>query len=154
MKHLKTYALKLAFISFAIAPCSTVWAQSYEVIVNPINQMQPLSKGALQQLFLKQRTVAGYQIKSDGNKHLFNLIPIDNQNSESYQGFYLALMGWGISQVNTYWNNKRFSGSSLIPQGLANTQQVINYVAKHQAAISYIPIEDDSSQIRALQIIQ
>ncbi|ODN41772.1 hypothetical protein [Piscirickettsia litoralis] len=152
MKNFKKQLLKLTLISL-VTMCPSLWAQSYEIIVNPLNQMQPLSKAVLRQLFLKQRTIRGYQLNAADNKEEFNLQPIDNQSDNTYEGFYLTLMGWGLSQINTYWNDKRFSGSSLTPQLLESTSQVIRYVATHKNAISYIPVEDDSNEIRALQVI-
>jgi len=118
----------LVCISFAVLAL-TARAETV-VIVNPANPVAELKREQVIDLFM------GGQINfPDGNPAL----PIDHlPDSATRQGYYHALTGKTVAQINAYWARLMFTGRASPPRVLRTPDAVLKAVMENRDAIAYI----------------
>jgi len=111
----------------AIAPAARA---DYYVVVNESNPVTALTQQEALQLFMgRSRSFP------DGAP----AAPCDIANDALRAGFYHALGGMSLPQVNSYWARLMFSGRSLPPQRLANEAAMLEKISADTAAIGWLP---------------
>ena len=111
----------------AFAPAARA---DYYVVVSERNPLTMLSQKDALQLFMgRSRTFP------DGRP----AIPCDIASDALRAGFYQALGGMSLPQVNSYWARLMFSGRSLPPQRLDSEAAMTQRIAEDASAIGWLP---------------
>lgn len=113
------------------------------IIAHPSLNIDTLTRNQASQLFLgKVKTTAV------GEKPRLYELP-DDDNIKTV--FYQQLMNKSLTQLQSYWARKLFSGqATYIPVALQNSQQMLTTVANNENAIGFIWQDDLNSQVKVL----
>jgi len=126
MKNLRIVLAMLALLVGAVRSN----AQSYVVVVNSANPVTTVSKGMLNDLFLK-RAVRFY----DGEK----AAPVNlERTSPTRDAFSRAVHGKGAATVEAYWQGQIFAGKETPPPTRATDAEVLAFVREKPSAIGYV----------------
>jgi ABC-type phosphate transport system substrate-binding protein len=127
--------------------CTSVsYADDIAVIANINNQNAQLSQSEAINIFMGR-----FRQFADGTKAK----PIDNDNIKS--DFYKQLVNKSASEIKAYWATLIFSGRTLPPKSMKDTENVIKAVNQEIEAISYIPanqINQVNHKVKVLLILK
>ncbi len=117
---------------------------SFKVIVNNGNPETTISKSNLLKLFLKKTTKWEHGVK---------VYPVDlRKNSDVRAAFSREILGKSVSAVNSYWQQKLFSGSAVPPVEKATDEDVISFVKSNSGAIGYVSASASTSGVKTLKV--
>ncbi len=103
------------------------------VVVHPDNPVSSMTQREVSDLYLgraRSYNVPGQRISAVVYEHTVA--------SPLREAFFRSLNGMSLNHLNAYWARLRFSGEVLPPQGLADSQAVIEVVSRNPAAIGYV----------------
>ncbi|NRF72098.1 hypothetical protein HLB44_34455 [Aquincola sp. S2] len=69
-------------------------------------------------------------------------------------GFYQALTGQSVAQVNSYWARLMFTGQTLPPQPLPNEAAMVDLVKHNPNAIGYLGHEPADKGLRVVLVLK
>jgi len=99
------------------------------VIVNSESAIARMEIDEVRRIFLGKPPLAGS----------FPLLPVNLQSSNRLRELFDRLvLGKSPRHIRSYWVEKIFTGRGLPPQELADSDAVVDFVAKHIDAIGYI----------------
>jgi hypothetical protein len=118
----------------------------FYIIVAADNHQKDLTQGEAINLFMGRT-------RAFTNGHFAQVfdLPRDNPNR---LGFYRALTGMSLAQVNSYWARLMFAGQSMPPQALPDEAAMIDLVKHNQNGIGWISVAPTDKGLRALLILK
>ena len=129
--------LALAVALALVTLCATVLAQPppppppvYVVIVHPKNPSTVVTRGFLEDAFLKKIT----RWPNDQVIRPVDLVA----SSPVRRKFTEDVLSRSVEGVKGYWQQRIFSGRDVPPPELDNDEDVVRYVLKHEAAVGYV----------------
>lgn len=88
------------------------------------------------------------------NRQFFNGVeaqPADlPDNNPQRARFYRLLVGKDLSEINAYWSRQIFTGRMQAPPRLANTEEVLRWVATHPGGIGFIELNQADARVRVV----
>jgi hypothetical protein len=129
-----------ALLCFAPA----TWADYY-IVVNESNATASLTQTEALHLFMGRSRA----FPDGGTAKTFELAGDDRR-----AGFYRALAGMGLAQVNSYWARLMFSGRNLPPQQLDGSAAMIEMVRRDPAAIGWLPEAPSQEGLRTVLVLR
>jgi ABC-type phosphate transport system substrate-binding protein len=132
MRASPTVALAVAFALVTLC-ASVVLAQPppvYLVIVNPKNPSTVVSRGFLEDAFLKKIT----RWPNDEVIRPVDLVA----SSPVRRRFTEDVLSRSVEGVKGYWQQRIFSGRDVPPPELDTDEDIVRYVVKHEAAVGYV----------------
>lgn len=112
------------------------------VIVNPANPIKEISKIQLVAIYM------GNMTNFEGNRVVK---PVDYTDSSSLKkDFYERFLNKDIEKIKRYWVKIIFSGKGSPPKALEKPSDVMDFVAKTDGGIGYIPKEMVDGSVREL----
>lgn len=128
IEDMKKFLVLIILIVAMVA--SSVTAQSYQVIVNKVNNTASISKKELALVFLKKR-------KRWENETI--IVPIDQQvNANVREYFSKEIFNKNVAAIRSYWQSAIFSGIDTAPVEKMSDKEVIEFVKHHEGAIGYV----------------
>jgi ABC-type phosphate transport system substrate-binding protein len=120
------------------------WAADYQVIVNPANPTDSLSRDQLGKMFLKKI------VKWDTGAAI---VPVDQvPNSPARAAFSKAGHGKPASAIVSYWQQQIFAGRAVPPAEKAGDAAVIAFVKANQGAIGYVSAGTSTDGVKVLSV--
>lgn len=105
--------------------------ESWLVLVSTESGVKNLTQKQVMSLFLgRSRFLPG------GDKVTVLDHPI---GSQMRSGFYLALTGKNISDIDAYWARLKYSGRASPPLPVDTAEQIIDILAQENGVIAYLP---------------
>lgn len=103
---------------------------AYRVIVHPNNPVDSMTKSQVRDLFLK---------KTKTWEHGMSVLPVDQLvDKETRRIFSDEVLGRGVGSVQSYWQQRIFSGRDSPPPELSSDKLVAAYVLANPGAIGYV----------------
>ena len=119
-------------------------AEPYKVIVNTSNPVSSMSKDQVSRLFLKK------VIKWDNGQAV---LPVDlPKNSPSRQAFSIQVHGKPVKAIESYWQQKIFSGRDVPPLEKSSDAQVLAYVKANAGAIGYVSGDTPAGGVKVIDL--
>ena len=119
-------------------------ADSYQVIVNPDNNVTSVDRGFLREAFLKRTTSW-----DNGD----TIRPVDlTSRFPAREAFAHEVLNKTLSQVRSYWNQQIFSGKGVPPPELDSEAAVIRYVLSNRGGIGYLPANANPDGAKVLRV--
>jgi ABC-type phosphate transport system substrate-binding protein len=116
----------------------------YVVIVHPDNPIGELSRGFLQNAFLKKTVAWG-----DGE----GLRPVDLSRRFAVRAqFVREVLKKTPVQLRSYWNQQIFSGKGSPPPERETEAAVVAYVLANRGAIGYLSADADPGRARVVRV--
>ena len=72
----------------------------------------------------------------------------------SRAGFYLALTGQSLAQINSYWSRLMFSGQTMPPQPLPSEAAMLDVVRRNPSAIGYLTQEPTDKGVHTVLVLK
>lgn len=144
--------MKAIFTSIVIGLClltlgRTAQADGKKLVVVVViakgSSVTNLSREDLRRCFLGEPVSAGGKTLVP-----FNLPP----GSPERTGFDKAVLGMSPDEVGRYWIDRKVRGQSGAPRVLPSPAHVAKVAAKFPAAISYLPVDQLTSDVQAVSI--
>jgi hypothetical protein len=131
MRRLAAFALVVAAsLSTRDAAHAQSKTPAYRVIVNPKNPSVAVERKFVEDAFLKKTTSW-----SNG----WTIHPVDQSPSAPpRKPFSDEVLHRTVAEVKSYWQQAIFAGRDVPPPELANDDDVVKYVLKHEGAIGYV----------------
>ncbi len=116
------------------------------VVVNSANPAQGMTQKEVLDLYMgRSRAFA------NGDYALPFDLPREHP---SRAGFYLALTGQSLAQINSYWSRLMFSGQTMPPQPLPSEAAVLDVVRRNPSAIGYLTQEPTDKGVRTVLVLK
>lgn len=116
------------------------------VIVNPSNNLKPLSHKEAVDLFMGRT-----RMFPNGDYVLACDLPRDHVVRA---GFYQSLTGMTQAQLNSYWSRLMFTGQVMPPQTITNETAVVDMVKRNPGAIGYVSVDPTDKGVRVVLTIK
>ena len=129
----------LFFIFFIIG---LIYSQEYKIIINSSNSETTITRKKAASYFLKKS-----KKWSNGTK----VLPIDHLCS-ARKSFSKNIIGKTISAVESYWQQKLFSGSDTPPIKVKTDAEAVDYVKNNPGAIAYVTISAKLDGVKEFKI--
>lgn len=88
------------------------------------------------------------------NRQFFNgveVMPVDLDDAHPKRAqFYKLLVGKDISEINAYWSRQVFTGRMQAPPRLANTEEVVKWVAANPGGIGFVELSRADARVRVV----
>ncbi|GFO69503.1 hypothetical protein GMLC_30820 [Geomonas limicola] len=124
-----------------IAPVAL--AGNFEVIVSKTVPVASVSKADLRAIFL------GEKVKWDNSRYIKVVVPED---SELFKEFLQTVVGKTPMQFDKHWQNLVFTGKAAMPRSIADTAQLVDFVAGHPGTIGVVPAGKAGSSVKTISI--
>lgn len=132
----------LLLLLVGIHPTSA--SETYKVIVNAANPVSSMKKDQVSRFFLKK--VA----KWDNGQAV---LPVDlPKTSAGRQAFSIEIHGKPVKAIESYWQQKIFSGRDVPPLEKASDAQVLAYVKANSGAIGYVSAASGVGGVKILTL--
>jgi len=139
---MKKYIIALAVALISVT--TSLYGQSYKVIVNNSNSVTTLSKAEVSSIFLKRQNKW-----SDNSK----IVPVDLESKSSVRAsFSKDLLRKSVAQVRAYWQQKVFAGKATPPLEFNTDAEVVNYIKNNPKAIGYVSSETNVSGVKVITV--
>lgn len=125
-----------------LAPAA--WADYY-IVVNESNATASLTQTEALHLFMGRSRAFPH----GGAAKTFELASDDSRT-----GFYRALGGMSLAQVNSYWARLMFSGRNLPPQQLDSSAAMIEKLQRDPTAIGWLPEAPSQKGLRTVLVLR
>jgi hypothetical protein len=136
------FATAVLLAALAMSPAAKA---DFYVVVSLRNPTTSLTQESALQLFMGRTRVF-----PDGQP----AAPCDLASDSTRAGFYRALSGMSLAQVNSYWARLMFSGRNLPPQRLQTQAAMAEKVAGDPAAIGWLPEPPKHPGIRTVLVLR
>jgi hypothetical protein len=117
----------------------------YYIVVGERNPVTALSQQEAVALFMGRT-----RFFADGRP----AVPCDLAGDARRAGFYRALSGMSLAQVNSYWARLMFSGRSLPPQQLPDEEALVGRLAADPSAVGWLPEAPRRKGLRAILVLK
>jgi ABC-type phosphate transport system substrate-binding protein len=139
---MKKYIILICFI--ALAGTSSLFAQSFKLIVNEANTTTSLSAKEASDLFLKKKTKW-----SSGT----TVMPVDLSSASAIrEKFSQQVHGKNTAAIRNFWQQAAFSGTATAPAEKGSDADVIEYVKKNPGAIGYVSPSASTQGVKTISI--
>ncbi|HEU4388578.1 MAG TPA: hypothetical protein VFV34_12325 [Blastocatellia bacterium] len=119
-------------------------AEPYKVIVNTSNPVSSISKDQVSKFFLKKVT------KWDNGQ---TVLPVElPKTSPARQAFSLQIHGKPVKAIESYWQQKIFSGRDVPPVEKPSDAQVVGYVKANAGAIGYVSGDTPAGGVKVVDV--
>jgi len=112
------------------------------VVVNKSNPVITMNHSEVIDLFMGK-----YVAFPNGTKAIAVDLIDKNTNREI---FYQKLVGRSLASINAYWSRIRFSGKRKPPIQKLGYEQVVEFVARTETSIAYLPKSMVSSEMKVV----
>jgi len=137
----RTFSFLLALILLGPA---TGWAAEYQVIVNPANPTDILTKEQLAKMFLKKI------VKWDTGTPI---VPVDQAPISPVRAVFTKIVhGKPVSAIASYWQQQIFAGREVPPAEKPGDAAVIAFVKANPGAIGYLTAGVSADGVKFLTI--
>lgn len=138
-------ALRLLALACMLA-CGAAARADYYVVVSADSALKTLTQKEAAEIFLGR-----------GREHAsgeFLLVFDMPRDSEARAGFYRAVAGMSLAQVNSHWARLMFTGRTLPPQPLPSEQRMHDLVKRNPSAIGYLQKEPADKALRTVLVVK
>lgn len=142
---MKSYAVLFAIAMCLVAPALIAHAEGRKlvVVVAKGSRLTNISRAELARCFLGDPV-------SGGGK---TLVPFNAATGTlDRAGFDKAVLKMTPDEAGRYWVDRKVRGQSGPPRSLPSAAHMAKVVAKFPAAIGYVPVDQLSSEIQAVQV--
>jgi ABC-type phosphate transport system substrate-binding protein len=142
----RIFAASLFGVLLVLLSTSTASAATFKVVTNDATDLDSVSKKDLVNIFMKKtkRWDSGTAIE------VVDLPPEDSTR----QDFSVEVLGFQVERVKAYWQKLIFSGRATPPIVLANSEEVLKFVASNEGAIGYVAEGQDVPKgVKVLTIV-
>jgi len=143
---MKTYGVLFAIAMCLAAPVLIAHAAGKKLVVVVVargSRLTNISRADLARCFLGDPV-------SGGGK---TLVPFNAATGTLERvGFDRAVLKMTPDEVGRYWVDRKVRGQSGPPRSLPSSAHIAKVVAKFPAAISYVPVDQLTAEIQAVQI--
>ncbi|AKJ29790.1 hypothetical protein [Caldimonas brevitalea] len=115
------------------------------VVVHADNPVRQISAKETVDLFMGRK-----RSFPDGDHALPFDLPRD---SAARAGFYRALTGMDLAQINSYWARLMFSGQTMPPQPMPSEAAMLEVVKRNPGAIGYLSQEPADKGVRVVLVL-
>ncbi len=135
----------LVAMLLVLVPASPARADFY-IVVHASNPQRTLTQKAAVDLFMgRNRAFA------NGDLALIFDLPRDHPRRA---GFYEALTGMSVAQVNSYWSRLMFSGQSAPPQALPDEAAMLSILRRNPSALGWLSREPAEPGLRTVLVLR
>ena len=116
------------------------------VVVNAANPARTMTQKEVLDLYMgRSRTFANNDFA----------LPFDlPRDHPARAGFYLALTGQTLAQINSYWSRLMFSGQTMPPQPLPGEAAMLDVVRRNPGAIGYLTQEPGDKGVHTVLVLK
>lgn len=142
-KSIKKLILFSLTVSWGICfQLPVTWSSELALIVNPANSNTEITKTEL---------VAIYMGKMTNFANSGAIKPVDYTDADDIKkNFYIKILEKDIEKMKRYWVKRIFSGQGSPPKALEKPSEVLDFVAKNEGGIGYIPKEMMDDRVKEL----
>ncbi|MDG6097606.1 hypothetical protein EXU34_09130 [Alteromonas sp. ZYF713] len=116
------------------------------VVVAKTSKIGSISKRELVDVYMGR-----FDVLESGHK----VQPIDYENgSELRSLFYRSLVNKSERQINAYWSRLIFSGRAKPPVQFASPEESLSFLLDNPSALSYIPINRVSEEMKIVLVLE
>ncbi len=134
----------ICIVSFFVGTAHVVHAGSFKVIVNNSNSVSSMTRDQITAIFLKKNTSWKSGIK---------IVPVDlPKSSATRESFSKEVLGKNISSVNSYWQQRIFSGRGVPPLKKGSDGEVVAYVKSNSGAIGYVSSSASTEGVKVIKV--
>jgi hypothetical protein len=137
--------LKIVLISAALAYSSGACAD-YFIVVNDTNPQVSLTRKEVLHLFMGRT-------RAFPNGNSAQTLDMQGDNRKR-AGFYLALSGMSLGQVNSYWARLMFSGQNLPPRPTPDDASMIDSIKRNPQAIGWLSSLPTDKGLRTVLVLK
>jgi ABC-type phosphate transport system substrate-binding protein len=120
----------LATLLVLAASAKPASASDFQVIVNPANPIDSMTREQVERVFLKK-------IAKWDNGAVINVVD-QQQTSAARLSFTKAIHKKAVSAVTSYWRQQIFAGRAVPPAEMSSDALIVAFVAANPGAIGYI----------------
>lgn len=140
----KAILLFLAILWGTCFQLPVAWGSELALIVNPANATTEITKTEL---------VAIYMGKMTNFAKSGSIKPVDYPDATDIKkDFYVNFLDKQIEKMKRYWVKRIFSGHGSPPKTLEKPSEVLDFVAKNEGGIGYIPKEMVDDRVKELTL--
>jgi hypothetical protein len=136
------FATAVFLAALALAPAAKA---DFYVVVSERNATTSLTQESALQLFMGRSRAF-----PDGKP----AVPCEIASETLRGGFYHALSGMSLAQVNSYWARLMFSGRNRPPQRLQNEAAMVERIASDPAAIGWLSEPPQHRGLRTVLVLK
>lgn len=129
----------LLLLVFSAAPG---FAGSINVIVNKNIRVDALDANEIKAIYMARRNEfpSGQPV-----------VALDNdEESQLYENFYKKVLHKNVSDINSYWSRKLFTGGGSPPRQIASKAELIEMVANNPQFIAYVEGDVKSDKVKVV----
>jgi ABC-type phosphate transport system substrate-binding protein len=120
------------------------YAVDYQVIINPSNSTESLTRDQLRKIFLKK------MVKWDSGAPV---VPVDQVASSPVRAVFTRIVhDKPVSAIASYWQQQIFAGREVPPTEKTGDAAVIAFVKANPGAIGYVTGGTPAAGVRILTI--
>lgn len=135
---------KVVLAVIALASTPSAWAHYY-IVVSDQSAVERLSEKETLHLFMgRTRAFPNGDIA----------VAYDLAGANQREGFYRALGGMTLAQVNSYWARLMFSGRSLPPQPLDDEAAMIEKIKADPKAVGWLSEAPKQKGLRTVLVLK
>ena len=141
---MKNTTLLLGFLWLVTITDSQSFAQDYKIIVNAANPTSSLTKQQVRDMFLRKVTTW---------EHGPKILPADLDIAVKVrEKFSKEIHGKSAAAVESYWQQKIFSGRGTPPPQKTSEKEALDYVERNAGAIGYVSVTAAVEKVKVLEI--
>jgi len=131
---------------FAISDGVSASEAALAVVVAKTSKIESISKRELVDVYMGR-----FDVLESGHK----VQPVDYENgSELRSLFYRSLVNKSERQINAYWSRLIFSGRAKPPVQVASPEESLSFILDNQSALSYIPVNRVSEEMKIVLVLE
>jgi hypothetical protein len=133
---LKTSVILLGFCA------SASFAGTINVIVNKSVNLESLDAAAIKAIYMGRRN------EFPGGQPVVALDT--NEENRLFEKFYKNVLYKNVSDINSYWSRKMFTGGGSPPRQIDSKEELIEMVANNPKFIAYVEGEVNSDKVKVV----
>lgn len=133
--------LKISVITLGFFAAAS-FAGTINVIVNKSVRTEALDANAIKAIYMARRN----EFPSGQPA-----VALDaNEESPLFENFYKKVLHKNVSDINSYWSRKMFTGGGSPPRQIGSKEELIEMVANNPQFIAYVEGEVKSDKVKVV----
>ena len=145
---MRLFRFSLLFLLFLFAKSDGAIASetAIAIVVAKSSKIEAISKRELVDVYMGR-----FDVLESGHK----VQPVDYENGSTLRTmFYKTLVNKSERQINAYWSRLIFSGRAKPPVQVASPEESLNFLLSNQSAMSYIPVNRVSEEMKIVLVLE